>query len=307
MIKNFLFHRVSPQRDLLWDPMDVSLFDKCISYISRHYEVMLLEDLVSRPDLKSIKNAATILFDDGYKDNIQYAAPILAKYNCKASFYVVTDCIDKNIPTWTHIMEHSFQYTSKSNINLIFDFLPSELRVTELDTEESRMDYLRKLNPFLKTLPHEKRNLVIKHVVDTLTDVGLPRIMMNWQDLQELRKAGHYIGSHTVSHCMLGTMTNEEEIKDELLRSGQIIEKNLGYFPKTISYPVGSYNETTIKLSKEAGYSVGLAVKQKPYKPKDQSIFEIPRIELYNESWLKTKLRILDIIEPIKSLIRYQK
>ena len=129
---------------------------------------------------------------------------------------------------------------------------------------------------------------------------------MDWSDLIELHKAGHYIGSHTVSHCMLGTMINEEEIKDELLRSAQMIEKHLGYFPKTISYPVGSYNQTTIKLSKEIGYSVGLVVKQKLYDPKVESLFEIPRIELYNESWLKTKLRILNYIEPLKSLIRYQ-
>jgi peptidoglycan/xylan/chitin deacetylase (PgdA/CDA1 family) len=240
MIRNFLFHRVSPQRDKLWDPMDVALFDKCISYISQNYQVMLLEDMVLRPDLKNLSNIATILFDDGYKDNIQYAAPILAKYKCKATFYVVTDCIDKNIPTWTHILEHSFQYTKKSNINLIFDFLPSDLRVINLPTEELRMEYLRKLNPFLKTISHENRNLVINRVTETFTDIGLPRIMMDWSDLLQLVEAGHYISSHTVSHCMLGTMTNEEEIKDELFRSGKTIEKHLGYFPKSISYPVGS-------------------------------------------------------------------
>ncbi|MBK7956947.1 MAG: polysaccharide deacetylase family protein [Bacteroidetes bacterium] len=35
-------------------------------------------------------------FDDGYLDNLEYAAPILAKYKVPASFYVVTDCIDQN-------------------------------------------------------------------------------------------------------------------------------------------------------------------------------------------------------------------
>ncbi len=308
MIRNFLFHRVHPQRDELWDPMDVSLFDKCISYISRHYEVMLLEDLISLPDLKTKANSniATIMFDDGYKDNLIYAAPILAKYNCKASFYVVTDCIDKNIPTWTHILEHIFQYTNKSNINLIFDFLPLELQVTELATEEIRMDYLRVLIPFLKTITHENRNLVINRVTETFNDIGLPKIMMDWSDLLELKKAGHYIGSHTVTHCMLGTMSNEVEITEELLVSGQMIEKHLGYFPKTISYPVGSHNDTTIRLSKEVGYIAGLVVKQKLYDPAKDSIFEIPRIELYNENWFKTKLRILNVIEPLKEFLRYK-
>jgi peptidoglycan/xylan/chitin deacetylase (PgdA/CDA1 family) len=237
--------------------MDVALFDKCIAYISSHFQVMLLEDMVERPDLKSLKDVATILFDDGYKDNIQYAAPILAKYNAKASFYVVTDCIEKNIPTWTHILEHLFQYTTISDVNLDFDFLPEELKVGNLPTEQSRMEYLKKLIPYIKTISHEQRNSVIKCVTDTLSDVGLPKIMMNWQDLLALSNAGHYIGSHTVSHCMLGTMSDENEIRDELSRSGKMIEKHLGFFPKSISYPVGSYNENISRLSKETGYTIG--------------------------------------------------
>jgi peptidoglycan/xylan/chitin deacetylase (PgdA/CDA1 family) len=105
---------------------------------------------------------------------------------------------------------------------------------------------------------------------------------------------------------MLGTMTNLDEIKAELTESARLIEKNLGHFPKTISYPVGSYNETTIKLSREAGYSIGLAVKQRPYLPMTDSIFEIPRIELYNENWLKTVLRITNFLETIKTTIGYR-
>jgi peptidoglycan/xylan/chitin deacetylase (PgdA/CDA1 family) len=306
MIRNFLFHRVSPDRDRLWDPMDVALFDKCISYISKNYQVALLEDLVLSPQLKGSKNVATILFDDGYKDNIEYAAPILAKYKCPASFYVVTDCIDHDTPTWTHVLEHSFQHTSKSNINLTFDFLPLELRVTSLPDDDARMSYVKKLKPFLKAVTHERRNEVMTRIQEAYSDIRLPKLMMNWNDLRELKNAGHYIGSHTVTHAMLGTMTNQEEIIYELRNSAQRIEKELGHFPKTISYPVGSYNETTIRLSREAGYTIGLAVKQKMYDPSKDSIFEIPRIELYNENWLKTRMRITNILETIKTAIRYR-
>jgi peptidoglycan/xylan/chitin deacetylase (PgdA/CDA1 family) len=285
--------------------MDVSLFDKCISYISRNYQVRLLEELVISPEVNTGKEFATILFDDGYKDNLIYAAPILEKYKCRASFYIVTDCIEYNVPTWTHILEHSFQYTIITDINLTFDFLPAELQVTVLPTEASRVDYLRKLIPFLKTLTHDQRSRVITRVRDSFYDVGLPRIMMDWRDLLHLAQAGHYIGSHTVSHAMLGTMIDEDQVRAELRNSGAAIEKNLGYFPKTISYPVGSYNDTTIRISKEVGYEIGLAVKQKPYDPSKDPVFEIPRIELYNEKWYKTLLRIHNVIEPLKSLIRY--
>lgn len=306
MIRNFLFHRVSPDRDKLWDPMDVRLFDKCIKYISQKFEIVTIEDLYDSAFIDPKKKYATISFDDGYKDNIVYALPILEKYNVKASFYVVTDCIERNIPTWTYILDFLFQNTSKNIVELEFDFLSKELRKTELKTREAKIKYGKTLKPVLKSITHEQRNLVLDKIIYSFNDVQLPELMMNWNDLMELKKHGHNVGSHTVSHCMLGTMNNENEIKNELQASGELIRKHLGTFPKTISYPVGSYNQTTIKLSKDVGYQIGLAVKQDVYLPSKDNIFEIPRIELYNEPWWKTKLRITHVLERIKKLIKYR-
>ncbi len=307
MIRNFLFHRVSPERDELWDPMDVSLFEKCIRHISSKYEVVLFEDLIrDETKLHSGKSYATIMFDDGYKDNIEFAAPILKKYDIKASFYVVTDCINKNVPTWTHTLEHSFQKTEIANLSIDFDFLPSEYHVKNLPTQEARVNYAKKLKPFLKKLPSNQRSLVLNRIAETYVDCSTPKIMMNWEDLKALKEQGHYIGSHTVSHNMLGTMSNEEEIQYELSESAKEIELHLGHFPKTISYPIGSYDDRVKRLSKKVGYASGLAVHQDLYDPKKQDKFEIRRIELYNEPWWKTKMRISHSLEKVKSIIRYR-
>jgi peptidoglycan/xylan/chitin deacetylase (PgdA/CDA1 family) len=306
MIRNFLFHRVNPQRDKLWDPMDVVLFDKCIKYISSNYEVMLIEDLVFSEKLKSKNKIATIMFDDGYKDNIEIAAPILDKYNCKASFYVVTDCIDYNIPTWTHVLEHTFQFTDTIEFNIEFAFIPKELHVETLSNLEERLNYIKKLKPFLKTVTHNQRNEVLEFIAKKCSDIILPQLMMNWEDLKSLKSRGHYIGSHTITHCMLGTIEDESLVRKELITSGNKIKEQLGYFPITISYPVGSFNQTTKRIASEVGYQIGLAVKQNIYNPSKDDLFEISRIELYNEPWWKTRLRISNTLENIKSFIGYK-
>jgi peptidoglycan/xylan/chitin deacetylase (PgdA/CDA1 family) len=304
MVSNFLFHRVNPERDTLWDPMDVVLFDRCIRYLSEKYSVIQLEELVSDTNrLRSKKEFATIVFDDGYKDNIDYAASILDKYKIKASFYVVTNCIEKNIPTWTYILDYAFQFTARTKINLSYDFLPSTLRIEELKGHEARVKYVKQLKPVLKKMAHVDRVRVMESVLLSYNDVELPSIMMNWDDLRQLKNHGHYIGSHSVSHAMLGTMTDDQEIRSELIQSGNMIKERLGYFPSTISYPVGSYNDATIRLSKEAGYKIGLAVKQRKYDPFRDDPFEIPRIELYNESWLKSRLRINNTIGKLNQLV----
>lgn len=305
MIRNFLFHRVNPCRDELWDPMDVSLFEKSLKYISTNFTVVQLENILSdKKEIQKDKKFATILFDDGYKDNIEYAAPLLDKYKIKASFYVVTECIEENKPTWTYILDYIFQHTEECEINIFFDFLPEYLRVKKLKSHLERINYVKLLKPELKKTSHLNRIKVIKHIQQTFQDVLLPKIMMNWSDLQQLKNYGHYIGSHSSTHSMLGTMEDLSEIKKELEGSGEMIKTKIGYFPATISYPVGSYNQTTIQLSKEAGYKYGLAVKQKEYDPFKDNEFEIPRIELYNEAWWKVYLRINKYYEKISNLVK---
>jgi len=306
MIRNFLFHRVNPERDLLWDPVDPVLFEKCVKYIAEKYEVLLFEDLVNRPEINSKNKVATIMFDDGYLDNYVYAAPILEKYNCKASFYVVTDCIDYNVLTWTHQLEHIFINTKIECFDLHFDFLPDTLKVNKLTDLEQRLNYIKKALPFLKSLKHSDRIIFIEHVIGIATDISFPKLMMNWDHLRDLRKRGHYISSHTVTHAMIGTIENENELFYELKNSAERIQSELGYFPKTISYPIGSFNEIVKKKSSEIGYEIGLAVKQDIFDPNKSDIFEVDRIEIYNEPWWKVKLRISNRLEQIKKIIRYR-
>jgi len=243
MIRNFLFHRVTPQKDLLWDPMRPELFEKVIRHITAKYSVVQFEDLMENISLYSKKKAATIMFDDGYKDNIDFALPILQKYNVKASFYVVTDCITNNSPTWTHVLEYRFQNTQKKAIDLRFDFLPEELRVNSLESNTERLMYVSRLKPFLKKISSQNRKQVLDVVNYYYDDIKLPTLMMDWTDLRLLKEQGHYIGSHSQTHDMLGTINDADVVFNELIKSAEEIKKNLGHFPATISYPVGSYND----------------------------------------------------------------
>jgi len=283
--------------------MDVRLFEKCIRYITRNFDVVLFEDYAFGNSVKTNNKIASIMFDDGYEDNIIYAAPILQKYNCKASFYIVTDSIDKNLPIWTYLIDYLFQKTGRTAINLDYAFLPELLRVMRLDSYAERIIYVRRLKPFLKKIPQSWREVIVSEIMNAYNDVQVSGEMMNWDQVRQLRAAGHYIGSHTVTHPVLGMIEENSAVTEELFLSGQKIKDKVGYFPVSISYPVGSYNLNIKKVAQEVGYKTGLAVNQKPYKPGKQDLFEVPRIELYNEPWWKTKLRISNRIEQLKSVI----
>jgi peptidoglycan/xylan/chitin deacetylase (PgdA/CDA1 family) len=302
VLRNFLFHRVSDERDNLWPPMKPLLFEKIIRLLTRHYHVVSLEEwLQEKHKHPSNKKLATILFDDGYKDNIEYAAPILKKYNCPASFYIVTGCIEKNIPTWTYLLDHALQQTRIHVLTLDFRQTPEELKKIDLTNKP----LLRKIKPWMKGVPNALRVRVLNSILHQCHDVPVPQNkMMSWTDIRHLQQDGFYIGSHSHTHPMLAALEDEEEIKEELGHSASIIQQKLGKAPLTISYPIGSFDERVTRLAVEAGYHFGLAVEQDFFQSGRHSLMAIPRVELYQEPPWKVSLRINGLYHKAKRLWR---
>ena len=301
IVRNFLFHRVSNEADAMWPPMKPELFEHIIATLTKNYKVVPLEHyLDDKAAFASEKKIATVLFDDGYKDNIEIAAPILSKYKCPASFYVVTDCIDRNIPTWTYILDDRFSKTRKEKIELDFDFVPQKFKVVVLnDTGTNK----KEIKPWLKKLSNRQRQLVLENILQQCDDVSLPQNrMMNWGEVKQLANEGFIIGSHSHTHPMLASLQNENEIKEELTVSGEKIKTELGFFPATISYPIGSFDERVTKLAKETGYKYGLAVEQQFYQSSKNDLYKIPRVELYQEPWWKVQMRMKGIYSAIKNI-----
>lgn len=88
---------------------------------------------------------------------------------------------------------------------------------------------------------------------------------VTWAQLAQLRDEGFEIGSHTVSHQDLRKKyakskiaTYDEWLKDEVERSKQTIEEQLGVKCAAIAYPFGHHNAKVQEAVKAAGYEVGL-------------------------------------------------
>lgn len=304
-IKIFLFHRVSPERDLLWDPISPERFDNIIRNITKKYFIIPLENHIldsSGSNIKTKKPLAAIVFDDGYKDFIDFALPILQKYNCPCSMYVVTDCVTNQLPPWTYILDYHFIHSKKFSLKLNQDLLPANLRTARFKDLDSRLEYAKRLKSFLKSITNSQRVELYGQTLESLNDVAVkPGLIMNWENLKTIKDEGVEIGSHSLTHPLLAKLDTETEIINEIKNSGEAIQKHLGHFPKTISYPIGSYNEFIKQTAKACGYKLGLAVNQITYDSKINDHFEIPRIEIYNESFLKTYLRLSGLMELINN------
>ncbi|HTA26933.1 MAG TPA: polysaccharide deacetylase family protein [Bacteroidia bacterium] len=307
IVRNFLFHRVSPGNEQWAIPMPPDLFEKCIRHITSHYHVQTIEGFLMENKAKqpSSKPIACVSFDDGFKDNIEYAAPILEKYGCHSSFYVVTDCIDKNIPTWTHIYSNTFISTKKLFLKLSSGYLEKPVDI-KFSSPQERINFGNQFFGKIKKIPHTARQEILIELYRNFDDVSVPEnYMMSWNDINQLQKAGFTIGSHTKTHPLLSTLKSDEDLLQELEFSGNRIMEMCGAFPETISYPVGDFDKRVMELSGKAGYTSGLAVGQRNFNTETDDKMSIPRVDIHaGQGWIKTYMRMAGITDYVKKLIR---
>jgi peptidoglycan/xylan/chitin deacetylase (PgdA/CDA1 family) len=84
--------------------------------------------------------------------------------------------------------------------------------------------------------------------------------VMGMEELRSLIYSGAIeIFSHTASHPKLASLDINEQ-KRELMESKEVLEQDLKISVPAVSYPYGSYSETTLIAVQEAGYKLGFTI-----------------------------------------------
>ena len=87
-----LYHRIqSISKDEHMLAVKPQNFERHIIFLKKHFDIISTKELADRLKTKTLRGSeACITFDDGYKDNITNALPILKKYNVPATIFVTT-------------------------------------------------------------------------------------------------------------------------------------------------------------------------------------------------------------------------
>ena len=105
-------------------------------------------------------------------------------------------------------------------------------------------------------------------------------VPMGWEQVRELRDAGHEIGGHTYSHPNLARL-GEEDVRRELSSSKQILEERLEAPVVSVAYPFGKprrhVSAATVEAAGEAGYERGVAVITRAVRASDSEL-SLPRL-----------------------------
>jgi len=231
------YHKVSPDPHPFFEPVHPDVFDKQVEFLSRYYRVMPLLELVERSRKGDVPaGAVAITFDDGYRDNYEYAFPILRKHRVGATIFVSTGAIETGELLWHDRVFDAFRYAT---VEHALSLKPVLARAKEL-YGEGRLRFVEKIEEALKP---------------SLQETAKDR-MLTWNQIHQMHASGIDFGSHTVSHTILTRMPRPEMIR-ELCESKEQISAHLGVPTSSFAYPnghVGDYSGEVQGALKDAGY-----------------------------------------------------
>ena len=104
------YHRVNDEGDPFFPSLSTEVFERQMAFVARAYVVLTVEELVERMRRRAVpRNALAITFDDGYRDNLTHAAPILARLGLPATVFLVTGAIATGEPLWFDRLAAAFK------------------------------------------------------------------------------------------------------------------------------------------------------------------------------------------------------
>lgn len=218
--------------------------------------------------------SVALTFDDGYRDNLENAVPILRELEMPATIFLVPGFLSGKVHAWWERLGWAFEKTDAKSVEFGGQRLP-------LGPLVRRRAVMELVEAKLKYLDEERRHQQVEQLVDQLAPRGpydADRIFLDWDGARELAHAGITIGSHTMSHAILAN-ESPESVAADLAQSRSLLQEELDVDIHTLAYPNGQasdYDAATIAAARDAGYRSAITAHQLVNGP-DTPSYEIRR------------------------------
>ena len=247
--------------------------DESLRLITKYYRIISLSDAVAMMSGEKPfqANCVVLTFDDGYRNNLTHAWPVLEKHGAPASIYPAIGHVEKREPFWFERLDYAIQ----AAVDRCQDFKMGDATVEIVGGSRDKLKKsVKRAIVAAKAVPGSDLDArqVIDDAIAYLEQRSGARLadifesdpwsaVMTWDDLRKARDVGFEIGSHTVDHARLGLL-DEAEIRRQLVESKARLEQQLDRQVTFLCYPNGSYNETVLKVARECGYRAALTTKE---------------------------------------------
>ena len=265
----FMLHHVRPGRDDTFQPnhhLEVTpeFLQEMLTHLrSNDIDIVSMDEAHRRLVERDFsRRFASFTFDDGYRDNRDFALPVMRAFDAPLTIYVTSDFAEGTGRLWWIALEMAIAGTTAIEVTVDgtacrFDAATPAAKQTTFDRLH---DWLRTLNEH--ELRREVSALCARHGVD---EAAICRdLCMSWDELKPFSADPLVaIGAHTVTHCNLAAQS-DETVSEELIKSRARIEAMLGRPVAHLAYPYGdkaAAGAREFALARAAGYRTAVTTR----------------------------------------------
>tara|TARA_B110000977_G_C11005133_1_gene465439 strand:- start:359 stop:1363 length:1005 start_codon:yes stop_codon:yes gene_type:complete len=263
-ILNVMYHGVVSNDSCYFSPRHINLkqFEQQLKYYKKNFTIITCEEAFKKLSHKEklSQKYLTISFDDGYKNNLTTALPLLEKYNIPTTFFISSICAINN--------EMNYLW-SETIAALNYFYKDGAVKINNLVLKKLKNENIS-ITDYIKSLPYEERDEVL-HQIEKKYNLkakieSLPEEvwkLLNPNEVIELSKSAiATIGSHGHNHFNLSQIEPKAAL-EELRSSKELLSELIKSEINLIAYPDGSYNSVVKNISKELKYTGQFAVDYK--------------------------------------------
>jgi peptidoglycan/xylan/chitin deacetylase (PgdA/CDA1 family) len=249
-----VFHRVLPSHeiadDLTKNAIPIEQFESQMKHLAQYYLPIAIDD-ISADSKNDDRLPVVVTFDDGYKDNLTHALPILKKYQIPATIYITTKFPEGDGSMWWYEL-----YDLCLKKDAISFKRGDEFHEWLLKTKKDRDMCYADIHAILLSSNYSSQNEIMNQIRDGIKPASYGEICLTWEEIKLLDEEPLItIGAHTHSHPVLAQLTLDDAFS-EMLISKQLLEKHLKHKVEHLSYPFGNTEhagEREYTLAKEIG------------------------------------------------------
>lgn len=252
------YHRVLPAAAAARYPfpslaMPVSAFAAQVEWLAENARVLPLGDALGElaSGRRHARPLVAVTFDDGYEDAHREVAPVLESRGVRGTFFATTGPIEGRQLLWFDRAALVWMRGDPSRLARELDEaapgragaggiagLPGWIEALRGVEESRRLELLGRLEASGEPTP--------------AAEVSGFRLMRA-EDVADLARRGHEIGSHTVAHPFL-TGLGSARLREELAGSRAVLASWLGRDVPGFCYPSGDHDDRVVEAVRDAGY-----------------------------------------------------
>ena len=258
--KNFLLilnlHKVGKDNGSAYPTFDPEIFNKLIIFLKENFIFTSFSEIKNERENESenkntdTEKAKVILsFDDGYKDFIEIAHPILLKHGIRANHNIIPNCVNRQRPPINVTLQDYIGNISKKELR--------KLKIPKYSWNQNLTKYQEglRLSRHIKNNPHSVQLEIEKYcheqLGDRLYEFATP--MMNRDDILKILNFYDW-GAHSFFHSNMGLET-DDFFRNDLLACKKWFKDKLGLESYIYAFPNGSFKESNFKLAIHAGFT----------------------------------------------------